>query len=283
MGAFTDLLLHWGGVMSLYDLLEVYADRYVQIGAALESIASDGDRQVTQNPHATMNAQDIATFIGQLTSLKTHCEQLDLGTSGELIEQTIGHLRESSLQRVAVAWVSMMNGVDFLRRAFQAELKKRTFLALPSVRAHYYPALIAGAASIKFPLAVHDMTDACRCLALGCDTACVFHLMRVLEHGLVALADTLAVQSEFENWKNIIDQIEAEIKKLEQQPKSQQKSDDLQFYSEAAKEFRYFKDAWRNHVAHSRADYDFTEAHKIMEHVKDFMVHLATRLSGRPR
>ena len=83
---------------------------------------------------------------------------------------------------------------------------------------------------------------------------------------------------EFENWNTIIEKIESEIRKLNNLPKGQQKSDELQFYSEAAKEFRYFKDAWRNHVSHSREKYDERQAKRIIEHVRDFMQHIAIRL-----
>ena len=106
--------------------------------------------------------------------------------------------------------------------------------------------------------------------------------MRILEIGLRALANDLKVTFpspiELENWQSIIEKIESEIRQVNQQPKGLQKSHDLQFYSEAAKEFRYFKDAWRNHVSHSREKYVETEAFRVLSHVKDFMQHLATRL-----
>jgi hypothetical protein len=43
----------------------------------------------------------------------------------------------------------------------------------------------------------------------------------------------------------------------------------------AAAEFRYFKDAWRNHVMHDRNDsYDEPEALRVLEHVTRFMTLL---------
>jgi hypothetical protein len=53
----------------------------------------------------------------------------------------------------------------------------------------------------------------------------------------------------------------------------------MQFLSEAAKEFFYFKDGWRNYVAHGRAAYDEHQALGVLEHTRSFMNHLATRLS----
>jgi hypothetical protein len=50
---------------------------------------------------------------------------------------------------------------------------------------------------------------------------------------------------------------------------------DLNFLSTAAKEFTYFREAWRNHVAHGRANYDDNDAMKVLTHVREFMSILA--------
>ena len=42
-------------------------------------------------------------------------------------------------------------------------------------------------------------------------------------------------------------------------------------YSEAAEQFTFVKDAWRNHVAHSRETYDLEQALSIMRHTGEFM------------
>jgi hypothetical protein len=60
------------------------------------------------------------------------------------------------------------------------------------------------------------------------------------------------------------------------------KSEELAFLSGAAAQFRYFKEAWRNHVAHSRATYDDIEALRIMSHVHQFMDELAVRGLSEP-
>jgi hypothetical protein len=119
--------------------------------------------------------------------------------------------------------------------------------------------------------------------AFGLYTASVFHSMRACEKGLHALARILQVQMKFpielENWKNIIDHIEKEIGKLDQaMTKGALKDETLQFYSEAAKQFSYFKDAWRNHVSHSRSSYDESQSLKVLGHVKDFFETLSRRL-----
>jgi hypothetical protein len=56
---------------------------------------------------------------------------------------------------------------------------------------------------------------------------------------------------------------------------------DMTLFAEAATEFVWFKEAWRNHVAHGRARYDENDALKVITHVRGFMERLSTRLKER--
>jgi hypothetical protein len=104
--------------------------------------------------------------------------------------------------------------------------------------------------------------------------------MRVLEHGLRALAKDVGKSFDVQNWQNIIDQIESEIRNIGKSlPSGMAKNERLQFLSEAAKEFAYFKDGWRNYVSHNRGTYDEHQARSVMEHVRSFMTTLSSRLS----
>ena len=130
----------------------------------------------------------------------------------------------------------------------------------------------------EFMNAVQDIAAASRCFALDEWTACIFHLMRVLEHGLRALAIKVALPPDamaHENWKNVIDQIESKIREMEKDPKTPAKIARIGVLSSAATQFRYFKDAWRNHVSHSGASYDQHEGERVWTHVKAFMQHMA--------
>ena len=103
--------------------------------------------------------------------------------------------------------------------------------------------------------------------------------MRVLEHGLRALAIELNKTFDVQNWQNIINEMECEIKSRGKSlPKGAAKNEHLQFLSEAAKEFMYFKDGWRNYVSHARGVYDEHQARSVLEHVRAFMNVLSSRL-----
>jgi hypothetical protein len=99
--------------------------------------------------------------------------------------------------------------------------------------------------------------------------------MRVLERGLGALAVKFAVDFKHTNWDNVIGQIESKIKKMDSSLgldwKEQQR-----FCSQAATQFRFLKDAWRNHVMHvSNVPYDAGRAFSILVHVGEVMQALA--------
>jgi hypothetical protein len=145
----------------------------------------------------------------------------------------------------------------------------------------------------KFSEARDDINAAARCLGLREGDACVFHLMRVLEHGLHALAKDLNVPMvptlELENWHNIIEQIQSkitsEINVLAQQKKKAALPVDkiaadkrMQRLADIAKEFGSFKEAWRNYVSHTKVTFDPHQARSVWNHVSEFMRKMAADL-----
>lgn len=127
-----------------------------------------------------------------------------------------------------------------------------------------------------FPDSTRDVAAAARCLALDEWTACVFHCMRVLEHGLRRVAGHFSVPFAVDSWHKVLVAIEDGITRLRNQPNlTDDQRKEITLYSEAAAQFRYFKDAWRNHVSHGREHYDERDAARIYDHVRDFMQHMA--------
>lgn len=131
-----------------------------------------------------------------------------------------------------------------------------------------------------FPEAASDILSAVDLWCLCHPTASVFQFMRVLEFGLRAMARDVGVSFDVQNWQNVINEIESKIREEGKAlPRGVSKSERLRFLSEAAKEFVYFKDGWRNHVSHTRAPYDDHQARSVMEHVRQFMTILASGLA----
>jgi hypothetical protein len=51
----------------------------------------------------------------------------------------------------------------------------------------------------------------------------------------------------------------------------------MTFYGSAASHFFFVKEAWRNHVAHTRVSYNEREAGDVLSHVKAFMATVAQK------
>lgn len=163
--------------------------------------------------------------------------------------------------------------------AIKSELQNINLLYVPQERAPYYDYSIRDSVTDSFPIASQELVLSAKCFAVGLHTACVFHAMRAAEIGVRALAKELGVSFpnkpiEFADWQQLLDQVDSKIKAISQQPQSVEKDNNQRFFSEAATQFRYFKDGWRARVAHARASYDETESRRVFDHVVDFFTSI---------
>lgn len=170
--------------------------------------------------------------------------------------------------------------VEQLYRTMIAEMETILFRAVPKERVPYCDPKWLSDTKIPehFHTALSEFQRAGNCYALGEPTATVFHSMRAMEPGLNSLADRFGVSYEHDNWQNIIQDIEAKVRDLGKLPKSPQKVEDEKFFGAAASQLYFVKNAWRNHVAHTRDSYSDKEAIMIMQHCVQFIESLCPRL-----
>lgn len=272
-------------LVSLLEMLQVYANQYLAIGNLLGIL--DTKLRDTWFPHALLSDQDCAQVQGYIQSIKVGCANIHLASSVALCDLLSQRYSQNVPSRT-----QLKDDLELLAKSITGELQSRVFLYMPPPDAALFTQptpLFGDEVALNFPSTQEDIREAGRCFALERYTACVFHSMRVLEKGLHALVHELNnsfqtnivfnKQVEFVNWGTIIDKIESEIRELlkpTRQPRLTQS--DVQFYSEAAKEFVYFKGAWRDDVSHSRGTYDRTDAGRVLQHVKAFMMQIATKL-----
>lgn len=157
---------------------------------------------------------------------------------------------------------------------------------------HYGVLKIVGKKVLSaFPSAYDDFIEVGNCLVAECNTAAVFHLMRVAEVGLRVVA--LDRKAPFTNkpldqqeWGTILGYLDGVIKDLRLAPASKWpdpgiKDIQLRFYGEVVAELRGFNEAWRRHLSHAREDgiYDRDYANSVYKHVTKFMQKLAEKIS----
>jgi len=158
------------------------------------------------------------------------------------------------------------------------ELDQRKFYGPVAKFSNYFeqPKLFGDDVFTKLASANNDIYEAGTCLALERGTACVMHLMRVMEAGLAALAKTVGVAKQ-NDWGRYLSEIEKELSSRYRT--SGARTPDEQFYAEAAMTFDQVRRAWRNPTMHVEHNYSSERAQEILEAVKSFMNHLATKIS----
>lgn len=225
--------------------------------------------QPVNDHHQPGNVNPVLS--AHLKTARDFCETIGLTTSSALLKSSIEDPPRT------------IREMNLLSNAISTELRESLFIHVPSHRAKYFDneSLVSDLGRVRFPKATQEIRTAGNCFAANLSTACVFHCMRALEHGLAALSANLDVVYTTQTWQTLLDQHEKALQKIRSLPNSLDKQTKLQFLSEAISEFRYFKDGWRNHVSHNRVDYDEKEALKILAHVCSFIEVLSRKLEER--
>ena len=243
----------------------------------------------------TLDAKKFITVLHTLLGLELKIR----GERGPLLDQTVKVndagfrvvtklLHELDLSHTLKTAENMIFGLatieelhralDHVTNAFMLELEGQKFYGPLLKYAQYYeqPKLFGDAVFDSFPSANNDIFEAGTCLALERGTACVLHLMRIVEVGLRTLAQTLGV-NEQNDWGSYVREIGG---KLEARAKaSGARSADEKFYAEALVTFDGMRMAWRNPTMHIESNYSPERAEEILIAVRSFMRHLATKLS----
>lgn len=241
-------------------------------------------RAATDRPDEPITEEVKGSWAGG-NRLEELCEQIGLKVSAKSARRVAEQIATGG------TWGELEKLIEEFQGRLEDELESELFLHVGAGEVRYYQDSANGwqPALAKFPSIAFDIEEAGKCLALSRGTASVFHLMRVLEAGLYALATELGVPLTKRNWGTVIDRIEKEIRKRDKAgPGAKVKAAskkawqaDIGFYFEAAAQFMYLKDAWRNRTAHAGTVYTVEKAESIFNHVRDFMQHLSTKLAER--
>ena len=248
--------------------------------AIKESLEKKGNPELTQD---------------ELDSMARHADRADLICAE--CEIDVSYYTERIRHKVsdpASFKPTMASLVNELRHCIVRDLKDRKFMFVPQAEAEYYDhsALFGYDVKIKFSEANKEITIAGNCYATGNYTACVFHLMRAVEIGARVMVRDLKVSKhlvtkngkripvELCDWGTLIMALDKGVDGLTAGSRvSLAKRLRLEFYSHGVGSFRNFKNAWRNHVSHTRELYGAGQAKDIMDNTRQFMQHLATRLN----
>lgn len=231
-----------GRLWSLWDMIEVYGISLFLIGEVLKHIYDHLDRgprdqtiidalSLCSRHLASLSSDELSKSI--LSELERHVVQyyesqgkgveanekqvyaaillmekhfalLDLTVSNAMLKRISRNLRENE---------KMPNAGEILELSsrIKDELYCKKFIYLEPKRLRLYEPdrpLFGEAIADRFPAAVFEIDEAAKCLALGRSTAAVFHLMRLMEIGIRALARCLQIPDPVKpaerNWAMIL-------------------------------------------------------------------------------
>ena len=274
------------GKVELWDLLSMLKAYAYPFACALAWLA-DLENELAVNPD-----QDIGPAVeGHESKLVSHVHYLLNWLDSEARTANLPEVSRHIL-RLREAWevndehfdaIKLKERLRIIREVTCDALRGRKYFLVSRPEFYESEDLFGAPVAIGFLKAKEDIAEAGKCLALGRATATVFHCMRVVEVGLQALAVHLNVKLkndrplEYEDWQHILTAIDKKIMDL-RAAKTAENQESIQFYSEVAAQFRYFRDAWRNHVSHARETYDLLQSESIFGQVREFMQDLAKRI-----
>lgn len=251
-------------------LIQTLRDIWISSGMAAH-LASQDARHI-----------DAALTLTQryLEDLDVLCDSLDLPMTKLHLKDTLNAVETARDDHRHVRVEAAEKACMILSNNLEKEMSLKLYFTLPHDKAEAYNRSDFGnIVSDAFPSSSFDVSEASRCYALGRNTACVYHLMRVMEIGLKVLAKQFNLPSDHTNWEQIINRTEKAIAEMDKDPKRTDTwKADREFYSQCASHFRVVKDGWRNYTAHARGKYDDQEALDMLGNVRGFMQKLATRL-----
>jgi hypothetical protein len=264
------------GLVPLYDMLKFAAEEFWKAAQTLTEI---------RNNPASANSPSAAQEMRiALTALLGNLKALDLPVSVKEFEKFNIWMNRTMREIAAISPIEKQKAEFFkiepevktkllqLCSVVHSELESRQFFHISPKDAAYYDQkeLFGLAVNSRFPTIQYDMVEAANCFALGRGTACVFHLMRIMEVGVQEFGTALGVAFVSDkNWQNILDEINKAIKAL---PSKDPKTVAM---SAAAANLYAVKLAWRNEVMHPNDTYTLEEAESLIRLVKLFMEHLA--------
>lgn len=228
----------------------------------------------------TKPIEDKKGIYAQVEMVGQSAKQLNLVSTLDQVERIRERLLNPNLKLSPNEIGELLSA---LNDRISDDLARVEFGFIPSSKASYHDCLTFGERFDKrFKKLAGEVTCAGTCYAHGLNTACVFHLMRVMEAGTEYFGKRLGVKLVQVNpgkrvheltWQDILNSINPALRSLPQTTRIQKRK--YQTYSEIKIYLEAVKDAWRNPTMHPRASYDESEALNIINHVKSFMTTLS--------
>jgi hypothetical protein len=286
-------LLDTRRLWSLWDMLKFNAEAFYKATTAMQHTLSHIEakdlKSIRNNPDGSATVSTINDPVF-LKLMRERCDELQellsvLGT--RITQMAVADLKQSGTGLSYATFEGLAGSFRDIRKTLERELSLVTLLALNAREQEWYepPKPPFGPDfEAKFASAAQELDEALKCLALGRSTASVFHLMRLMEVGLNALADCLGavsfIRGNDRNWGNILkgakDAMEAKTKGA-----LWTNAADKDFFAESHASLDAVRVAWRNTTMHVERTYTPDQAEHVLGAVKGFMQNLSSRMDEK--
>jgi hypothetical protein len=273
------------GLMSLLDMINfVLLDFSVAYRALDQEIAFAAANAQSLRP---LTDDDLNRITGNLQWISDVSHRLALSHSNARLSRTLGAIRKFKI--FPITYKEINDQLIILKEAIDDDIRIVHFFHHPPEKAElllrfeieWRPTISA------FRSTRDEIIDAIDCYAMGHGTASVFHMMRVAELGLRALARERGVTFskkplEWANWQEILEQTEAKTRAATKgMAPGPAKDAAAAFYSGAIGQMHAFKDTYRNVTMHVRKRYDELDALRAINQVRDFMNGLSSKIDEK--
>jgi len=264
-------------------MLRVYAPLYVAIGEMYQKYLLGA---AIGGPDTMPTVGEHKALLQVFTDLRDKCLEMHLPVSTKSLNKAIAEFKTTPpstklVEEKMKQWFS----------CFVSELETTVFVIVLPHRLSYLPFDSAGLEEsyggdivvplinslVNFEDAIYDAHEAGLCFAFERFTACVYHLMRCAEFGLVSVAKTANTPAEKINkgWDGCIGGIDSHINALRSaNPKSDGWQDEVKKFSDLSSWFTTISRGWRNPVSHIPRTYSESTASGMFSATRTLFEHL---------
>ena len=252
------------GVVTLFEMLRYAAEDFWKASSLLATLS--GIPVLIQHPNGRANTVDTVNQLLQ------HCHKLNLSVSLREAGKMIPAFNDP-----ATSPERIQDMAAHISSVIESELDSKMFFHMEPNRVEYWAPywLVTEPIYNTFRYAHGEMQCAGRCYAYGEPTACVFHLIRVVDSGLRSVAKSLEVGYDARNWSGIAKNIQSKMEK--KYPNKTEEWKQLEpFYAGVLTDIQAISRAHRNPALHEiERKYSDADAHYLLTVVDGFMRHLA--------
>ena len=299
-------------LVSLWDVLDMYALKAGQLleavnwlTALMQRLAGPDTRGPTEN--MTCRAEVLIRMKEKAEFVRVTAADLQikgLASAAERLIAVIGLARIGDPQPDLATFflpdaVTLFSQMRLLHGRVADDFSDQTVLVVPlNKRDLYQPdepnfgAQFGTEVARKFKSkGKHEIGEAANCLALGRDTACVFHLMRGVEAAIEAIRLSLGLpdptKGQHKAWGAVLGRFQEEIDKRNEDrawPRQWSSLEDKRFFEQVQMALVAIKDGCRDDTMHVESTYNERQARHLYALTQGFMEKIASRLdeNGHP-